>query len=101
MVLVYADWCPKCRALAPVLARDDVHDLARQLVVVRQNQDEAPPWLEALADEQGNYVPRIIFLDAEGAPLRKLTSGHPRYPFFYASDRPDALVASLKRALAI
>jgi len=100
MLLVYADWCPKCRALAPVFNRPDVRALASKLVTVRQDQDDPAPWLSQLADGRGNYVPRVIFLDAQGAPL-KITSGHPRYPYFYAAENPDALLSSLKQVLRI
>lgn len=101
MLLVYADWCPKCRALAPVFERADVKALAKNLVVVRQNQDDDPAWLEQLSDGRGSYVPRVIFLNANGAPLKEITSGHPRYPYFYAAENPDALLSSLKQVLRI
>jgi len=100
LLLVYADWCSKCRALAPVFERSDVHALASKMIVVRQDQDQPAPWLTGLG-VSGNYVPRIIFLNADGTVQNTLTSGHPRYPFFYAAERPEILLSSLKLALKI
>lgn len=99
-VLVYADWCIRCRALAPVLERDDVRGLLSQMIAVRQDQDEPAPWLHEL-DTKADYVPRIMFLNSDGTLQRRLVSGHGRYPFFYPADRPDALLGSLQGALSI
>jgi thiol:disulfide interchange protein len=100
LVMVYADWCSKCRALVPVFQRDDVRTMVGKMVAVRQDQDEPAPWLSEIAAGD-SYVPRIIFLDSQGTPLRQVTSGHPRYPFFYMADKPEILLGSLKQALAI
>jgi protein-disulfide reductase (glutathione) len=100
LLMVYADWCSKCRALVPVFQRDDVRKLVDKMVAVRQDQDDPAPWLSELAAGD-NYVPRIIFLKSDGTPIRQVTSGHPRYPFFYMADKPEILLGSLKQALAI
>lgn len=99
LILVYADWCSKCRALAPVFERPEIVQAASKLVMVRQNQDEPAEWLRQYADGQGNYVPRIFFLDAQGRPLPRVTSGHPRYPHFYPANQPAALLNSMTLAL--
>lgn len=99
LILVYADWCSKCRALAPVFERPEIVKAASKLVMVRQNQDEPADWLQQYSDGQGNYVPRIYFLDAQGHPLSRVTSGHPRYPHFYPANQPAALLNSMTLAL--
>jgi thiol:disulfide interchange protein len=100
LLMVYADWCSKCRALVPVFQRDDVRKLVDKMVAVRQDQDDPAPWLSEIAAGD-NYVPRIMFLNSDCTPIRKVTSGHPRYPFFYMADQPETLLTSLKQALAI
>jgi thiol:disulfide interchange protein len=99
LLMVYADWCSKCRALVPVFERADVRELVSKMVAVRQDQDEPAPWLSEIAS--GNYVPRILFLSSDGVPFPQVTSGHPRYPFFYVADKPEILLSSLKQALSI
>jgi thiol-disulfide isomerase/thioredoxin len=99
MVVVYADWCSKCRALTPVFASSEVAALAKGLVVVRQDHDENPAWLQPYNQRFGGYVPRIFFFDAQGRLDEEITSGHPRYPYFYAAEEPAFLMKSMRRAL--
>ena len=99
MVLVYADWCPHCRALSPVFADPEVEALAKHFVMVRQNHDDDPEWLKPYNQKFGAYVPRIFFFDSGGKIRDDLTSGHPRYPYFYAAEAPDLLKRSMRRAI--
>jgi protein-disulfide reductase (glutathione) len=100
LLMVYADWCSKCRALVPVFERSDVRELTAKMVAVRHNHDDPAPWLSEIGAE-GKYVPRIIFLNSDGVPLRQVTSGNPRYPLFYMAEQPDTLVSSMKQVLSI
>jgi thiol-disulfide isomerase/thioredoxin len=99
MVLVYADWCPHCRALGPVFSDPAVEALAKHFVMVRQNNDEDPAWLEPYNQQYGGYVPRIFFFDSKGKMRVDVTSGHPRYPYFYAAEAPEFLKKSMQRVI--
>jgi thiol:disulfide interchange protein len=99
LVLVYADWCPHCRELSPVFADPEVEALAKRLVMVRQNHDDDPSWLQPYNQKYGGYVPRIFFFDSGGKIRDDLTSGHPRYPYFYAAEASDLLKRSMRRAI--
>jgi len=79
-LVIYADWCPQCHKLAPVFQGPEVVSLAKDLVMIRQNQDENPKWLKQYGKR---YVPRIFFLEADGTLLPDLTSGHKRFEFYY------------------
>jgi thiol:disulfide interchange protein len=98
MVVVYADWCPHCRALGPVFADPEVETLSKRFVMVRQNHDDSPAWLEPYNQKFGGYVPRIFFFDQNGKMREDLTSGHPRYPYFYAAEQPEFLKRSMRQA---
>lgn len=96
-LLVYADWCPHCRALGSVFSDPEIGELAKRFVMVRQNHDDAPAWLEPYTQKYGGYVPRIFFFDSDGKMREDITSGHPRYPFFYAAEQPEFLKKSMRR----
>lgn len=97
-LVVYADWCPRCRELAPVFADPEIAALAERLVMIRQDADERPAWLSARFDRFGTYVPRVFFLDSKGAVLEDITSGNARYPYFYTPHGVERLKAAMRRA---
>jgi thiol-disulfide isomerase/thioredoxin len=98
-VLVYADWCPHCRELGPVFADPQIEQLSKRFVMVRQNHDDDPVWLQPYNQKYGGYVPRIFFFESSGKLREDITSGHPRYPFFYAAEHSEFLKASMRRAV--
>ncbi|MEY4510244.1 MAG: thioredoxin protein 12 [Pseudomonadota bacterium] len=97
-VIVYADWCPRCKELAPEFAKPEVASAAADLIMVRQDQDEGAPWLQEKLGTYGKYVPRVLFLDPNGKVREDLQSGHPRYPYFYAPLVTDRLLANMHTA---
>lgn len=98
VLVVYADWCPRCRELAPVFEGARIGELSQRLVMIRQNADEAPAWLTQRFEQQGSYVPRVMVLDSTGALRPEISSGNPRFPYFYTPAGVKALELSLERA---
>jgi len=96
-LVVYADWCPRCKELVPLFAEADLIEASKGLIMVYQDNDARPDWMQAYAD-QGSYVPRIFFFGPDGNLRTDITSGHPRYPFFYSSRQKKALIKSMKTA---
>jgi thiol:disulfide interchange protein len=99
-LIVYAEWCARCKELAPVFEQPDVASAAADLVMVRHDQDQPAPWLKDKLGAYGTYVPRVLFLSPDGEVREDLTSGHPRYPYFYAALVQDTLVANMRAASA-
>lgn len=97
-LVVYGDWCPHCRELAPAWQDHEIAKLSKGLAMVHQNVDERPDWLEQKYGRLGRYVPRIFFLRPDASVLDDITSGNPRYPYFYQPQHLDALRASMTRA---
>ena len=100
LVMVYADWCSKCRSWGEALEDPVLTELAQKLNMVKLNQDEGGPDM-ARFRSQGSYVPRFVFLTSQGEVNETLKSGHPRYPYFYSAKRPVALMSRMKRALGL
>ena len=99
-VVVFAEWCPRCKELAPVFEQPAVASAATDLVMVHQDQDQPAAWLKDQLGAYGAYVPRVLFLSPDGKVREDLTSGHPRYPHFYAPLVTDQLVANMHAASA-
>jgi thiol:disulfide interchange protein len=99
-VVVYAEWCARCKELAPIFSTQEVVSAAANLVMVHQDQDKPAPWLKDRLGEYGSYVPRVFFIAPNGDVREDLTSGHPRYPYFYAPMVSDQLIANMHAAKA-
>lgn len=101
MLLVYAHWCQQCKALAPVFADPAVKALSAQLVMVEQNADDRPSWLEeTFSGVTRDYVPRIFFVRPDGTVREDIKSGHPKYPYFYSAAGVEELKAAMRKAIS-
>ncbi len=97
-VVVYADWCPKCRGLAPAFEGPPLTDATKDVIMVLQDSEQQSGWLKERFGDLGTYVPRIFFLRPDGSVNRDLASGHPRYPFFYTPGKAELLAANIHTA---
>jgi thiol:disulfide interchange protein len=96
-LVIYTNWCPRCRELGPVFRDAAVEALSKNMIMVRQNQDESPDWLQAYA-ERGRYIPRILFFGIDGQLRSELTSGNQKFPYFYTQRSTTVLAANMKKA---
>lgn len=100
MVVVYADWCPKCRTLAPLFRSGPLVAASAQVIAVLANHDQRPEWLESKLGDTANYVPRVYFLRPDGQVLRDITSDNAKFPHFFHPNKPQDLTAAIARAVA-
>lgn len=98
LLLVFAEWCPHCRSLAPAFQDKEVVQLAKNLVMIRQNADDKPAWLQERFGRFGSYVPRIFFLKPDGTVAEEIVSGHPRFPYFFQASKIQQLRDAMKKA---
>lgn len=97
MLVVHASWCSQCRALKPEFADDDLRELSEQFVMVNVDQDEVPRALEFAPD--GQYVPRIVFVDpSSGLAVPELRNEQRSRTLYYYSSADD-VVDTMKKAL--
>ena len=97
MLVVWTSWCPNCRALKkPFSKNDEIRELSHQFVMVNVDQDELP--MVSRIGPDGDYIPRVIFLDAEGeVDTAVLNSKRRRSLYFYSP--VDDVPAKMREAL--
>ena len=77
----------------------EVAALAKNLIMVRQNNDARPDWLQQYV-ALGTYVPRVFFFSPDGTLREDIKSDHPRFPYFYTPHGVDVLKRSMQAAAA-
>ena len=59
---------------------------------------DAEKELNGAFSSDGSYVPRTLFIDSEGNVSDKLVGSDPQYPHTIEVDKPDELLALMKKA---
>ena len=65
--------------------------------MIKLDQAAKPAALGQFA-QHGGYVPRVFFLNSDGSLNEAINSGHPRFPYFFASQSVGRLKAAMKTA---
>jgi protein-disulfide reductase (glutathione) len=98
MMVVHTSWCPKCRALQKVFNEDSqIERLSEHFVMVHVDQDQNPA--ATLYAPDGQYIPRVMFLDANGKLDPELTNQNRTQRFRYFYTPQEDLVATMREAL--
>jgi protein-disulfide reductase (glutathione) len=97
MLVVHTSWCGKCKALKKsAFADKTLKELSEEFVMVNVDQDTEPSARDYAPD--GNYIPRIVFLDPDGKLDPELKNPRPsRFKYFYTPQ--DDLAATMRKAL--
>lgn len=98
MMVVHTSWCGNCQKLKQTFNSDtNLETLSEQFVMVHVDQDEHPE--ATLYGPDGQYIPRVMFLDADGNVDQGLQNPNrpSKYRYFYTPQ--EDLVATMRRAL--
>lgn len=96
MLVVHASWCGRCRELKPRFSDPALVQASERFVMVNLDQDEEPQALRYGPD--GQYVPRVLFLDAQGRVDASLSNAaRSKYKYFYMPH--DDLAGVMQQAL--
>lgn len=96
MLVVHASWCSRCKALRPSFFDPALEQMSERFVMINVDQDQEPEVLRYGPD--GQYIPRVVFLDSSGKLDPELKNPtRSRYHYFYMPQ--DDLVAAMQRAL--
>ena len=97
MLVVHASWCPRCRELKPRFSDPALVAASERFIMVNLDQDEEPQAHRYGPD--GQYIPRVLFLDAQGQVDATLSNAsRSKYKYFYMPQ--DDLVGLMQQALA-
>jgi len=99
MMVVHTTWCGNCKNLQRTFNADaKLEQLSEEFVMVHIDQDEHPE--ATLYGPDGQYIPRVMFLDDDGNVDQALQNprraGHP-YRYFYTPQ--EDLAATMRQAL--
>lgn len=98
MMVVHTSWCPKCRSLKQVFNEDpQIERLSEHFVMVHVDQDQNPA--ATLYAPDGQYIPRVLFLDPNGKLDPELGNPDRRHKFRYFYTPQEDLGATMREAL--
>jgi protein-disulfide reductase (glutathione) len=98
MMVVHTSWCGNCQKLKRTFNSDtNLERLSEQFVMVHVDQDQYPE--ATLYGPDGQYIPRVMFLDEDGNVDQKLQNPNrpTRFRYFYTPQ--EDLVATMRQAL--
>jgi len=97
IMVFHATWCSVCKRFRQVFKDPDIVTASRDFVMILVDGD-AEKELNGAFSPDGVYVPRTLFIDSEGNVSDKLVGADPQYPHSLAVDKPDELLALMKKA---
>ncbi|KAI5726157.1 hypothetical protein M8J77_024607 [Diaphorina citri] len=98
MAVFHKSWCGACRSLGPKVANSDkIAELSKHFELINVYDDEEPDDNKYFPD--GSYIPRILFLDADGEVDRKIYNqkGSKEHKYFYYN--AQSIVDSMQHAM--
>lgn len=97
IMVFHATWCSACKRFREVFKDPGIVAESRDFVMILVDGD-AEKELNGAFSPDGAYVPRTLFIDSDGNVSEKLVGSDPQYPHSLAIDKPDELLALMKKA---
>lgn len=96
ILVLYADWCPTCRAYSKLFSHPDIVSSAKSLVLMRANVDQYKALSRKMSFD-GEYVPRTIALSANGKVMHELYPKTGKYLYYIPHGRLDYLMQFMRK----
>lgn len=98
MMVVHTEWCGNCQKLKRTFnGNTTLEQLSEQFVMVHVDQDQHPE--ATLYGPDGQYIPRVLFLDEDGNVDQRLQNPNRPQQFRYFYTPQEDLVATMRQAL--
>ena len=96
VMVFHASWCSACKKYREVFKDAGVVAASREYVMILIDADKDKQANGAFSPD-GTYVPRTLFLDAEGEVSPALVGKDPKYPHTLDIEKPDELLALMRK----
>jgi protein-disulfide reductase (glutathione) len=97
IMVFHATWCTVCKRFRQVFKDPAVVAASRDFVMILVDADKEKE-INGAFQPDGSYVPRTLFIDSDGNVSDKLVGTDPQYPHSINVDKPDELLALMKKA---
>lgn len=97
IMVFHATWCKFCKRFREVFKDPAVVAASHDFVMILVDAD-AEKQINGAFSPDGTYVPRTLFIDSDGNVSDKLVGSDPQYPHTLDVDKPDQLLALMKKA---
>ena len=97
-LVLFTEWCPHCTNYAKVFHDPKVVETSKKLVMVRLDKDKNAELSKKYAPD-GEYIPRTLFLSADGALDPDIHAPREKYRYFYDEANPSGVLAGMDAAL--
>ena len=92
MLVLYADWCPTCKAYSKLFREESVVSSLEGVVLIRADVDK-DIGLSSQYDVDGDYVPRTFALDSQARIIQPLYPQTDQFWYFLPVSKPDYVVS--------
>jgi len=97
IMVFHATWCSVCKRFREVFKDPAIVAASRDFIMILVDAD-AEKEINGAFSPDGSYVPRTLFIDSDGKVSDKLVGPDPQYPHTVDVDKPDELLALMKKA---
>lgn len=100
LMVLHATWCPACKRYREVFKSRDVVDVSKKFIMILVDIDKYPDINGGFAPD-GTYIPRTLFLDAEGNVSSKYVGKDPKYLHSIDLNDPAELLGLMRAAAEV
>ena len=97
-LIFFTTWCPHCKNYSGVFSDPEVVKKSKSFVMIRLDKDKNAEISKKYAPD-GDYIPRTLFLSADGTLDTSLAETRDQFKYFYDEKSPSSILAGMDRAL--
>lgn len=100
LMLMHATWCGACKAYRAIFKDPEIVKASRDFVMILVDVDTEKQINGAFSPD-GTYVPRTLFIDANGDISKELVGKDPKYPHTIDLENSAELLSLMRKAKGV